>query len=339
MTTRQSNIAQIRKKLDMAFDHVGLLAFCFDYFPYVYDRFSQGMRKDDKITLLLDHCRRHPTGFNTLLDVVRQEYFESNFQREELKPLIDALEAYLKLLHLSAEAPIGHEARWVYPEAAHGSSSTDTQPKADEIMTISETIRLFFEFAGFELVSHQETTFLCKAKNRFWQRKFPQPIFVELVFGKRLNAETIWRLRYSALQAIGQKPTIFVVVDRTPTDDGWLQIATMRAENVQVIPIDDTVISKGQEQGRQRLVLAKHLRRFLGNERDFYDVRDPVADRLNFFGREALANELMEALIEGRPLALFGLRKIGKSSLLKYLRDKLRRWSSFRAGDRVRMGL
>jgi hypothetical protein len=54
-----------------------------------------------------------------------------------------------------------------------------------------------------------------------------------------------------------------------------------------------------------------------------YDVRDPVADRLSFFGREALAAELEDLLVRGRPIALFGLRKMGKSSLLRYLRDKL----------------
>jgi hypothetical protein len=117
--------------------------------------------------------------------------------------------------------------------------------------------------------------------------------------------------------------TILAVVDRVPTDSGWLQIATMRAEDVQFIPIDDTVLQEGQERDRQQQTLEKHLRRFLGNQRNLYDIRDPVADRLNFFGREALAAELMETLIEGRPLALFGLRKMGKSSLLKFLRDKL----------------
>jgi len=92
---------------------------------------------------------------------------------------------------------------------------------------------------------------------------------------------------------------------------------------VHIIPIDDRVIFAGAEKKRQGEALDNHLKRFLGNERDLYDVKDPVADRLSFFGREVLANELMELLKEGHPVGLFGLRKMGKSSLLKYLRDNL----------------
>ena len=89
MTT--SSTAQIRQKLEMAFDDSDLSAFSLDYFPTVYEKFSQGMRKDEKVTLLLDYCCRHPKGFEKLLDNVRQAYSLSNFQREELKPLIDIL--------------------------------------------------------------------------------------------------------------------------------------------------------------------------------------------------------------------------------------------------------
>jgi hypothetical protein len=40
-------------------DDVALDALCMDYFPDVYDRFSRGMRRDEKANLLLDHCRRN----------------------------------------------------------------------------------------------------------------------------------------------------------------------------------------------------------------------------------------------------------------------------------------
>jgi len=50
--------AALRQRLDRTFDDPGLDAFCLDYFPEVYDRFSRGMRKDEKLTLLLDHFRR-----------------------------------------------------------------------------------------------------------------------------------------------------------------------------------------------------------------------------------------------------------------------------------------
>jgi hypothetical protein len=57
------SISKIRQLLNRTFDDVGLDLFCLENFDQVYDRFSAGMRKDAKIVLLLDHCRR-----NELLD-------------------------------------------------------------------------------------------------------------------------------------------------------------------------------------------------------------------------------------------------------------------------------
>ena len=58
-------LAQLRQRL-MLLDDVELDAFCLDYFPLVYERFGRGMRKDEKITLLLDHVRREEGGLENL---------------------------------------------------------------------------------------------------------------------------------------------------------------------------------------------------------------------------------------------------------------------------------
>jgi len=41
-------------------DDVEFDALCLDYFPSVYNKFSRGLRRDEKVNLLLDHCRRNP---------------------------------------------------------------------------------------------------------------------------------------------------------------------------------------------------------------------------------------------------------------------------------------
>jgi len=198
------------------------------------------------------------------------------------------------------------------------------------LFSLQETAQFFFQAAGFHLeFGRQNNVFLCQAKDKTWQNRFTksifsQPVPVEIVSDAPLDQARVLELFQSASEILTAKPaTIFVVVNNTPTDSGWLQIATMRAEGVQIIPIDDILLFDGQEQGRQQQILEKHLRRFLGRKRDLYNVRDPVADRLNFFGREVLADEVAEDLIKGHPVALFGLRKMGKSSLLKFLRDRL----------------
>ncbi len=41
-------------------DDVQIEALCLDHFPTVYDQLGRGQRRDEKMTLLLDHCRRNP---------------------------------------------------------------------------------------------------------------------------------------------------------------------------------------------------------------------------------------------------------------------------------------
>lgn len=55
--------------------------------------------------------------------------------------------------------------------------------------------------------------------------------------------------------------------------------------------------------------------------RDFFAEAEPVRDPSEFFGREVVVNEVYTKILLGSPVAVFGLRKIGKSSLLGRLED------------------
>jgi hypothetical protein len=70
---------------------------------------------------------------------------------------------------------------------------------------------------------------------------------------------------------------------------------------------------------------AELLRRFLYS-RDLFDIRDPVSSDEQFFVRYKLVDDLYDALLQGHSSGVFGLRKIGKTSVLKRLRLK-NEWS------------
>lgn len=53
------SIAALRARLGRL-DDVDLDALCLDHFPAVYDKFGRGLRRDEKVNLLLDYCRRNP---------------------------------------------------------------------------------------------------------------------------------------------------------------------------------------------------------------------------------------------------------------------------------------
>ena len=84
-----------------------------------------------------------------------------------------------------------------------------------------------------------------------------------------------------------------------------------------IIPLDDAFFQNRDEpiQSIQRV-----LSHYLG-QRDLYDSTQPVSGR-RFFGRERLLVQLGDALHRGRFLGIYGLRKIGKTSLVYQLRDE-----------------
>lgn len=57
--------------------------------------------------------------------------------------------------------------------------------------------------------------------------------------------------------------------------------------------------------------------------RDWFDDSEPIRVPSEFFGREQYVDALRAKIIDGHPAGLFGLRKIGKSSLLRRAQDVL----------------
>jgi len=186
------------------------------------------------------------------------------------------------------------------------------------------TVNQFFRAAGFELTPLTDPlAFLCQPASPTWESWFNAPVYARLFPNQTLDQEAVAALQRAAQAAPDRAPgTLFAIIDQTPTDGGWMAIGALRSdENVQVIPIDDAFMQQARIQQKERDEFEVLLRRFR-RRRDLYNVRDPVADRLNFFGRAARADELLEMLAEGRPVGLFGLRKMGKSSLLQVLGDR-----------------
>ena len=87
--------ALMRPELLKVFDAQALEDFCFDYFPMVEEKLSDGMEQNRKINLLLKHCRGQPTGYQVLLEALHQKYSNGPHPREELRPLITMLEEFL----------------------------------------------------------------------------------------------------------------------------------------------------------------------------------------------------------------------------------------------------
>lgn len=197
----------------------------------------------------------------------------------------------------------------------------------------------FFEAAGFDLsTTGNLESFLCLPGKPGWRKRFAEVIYTEISRDEALDGNKVLTIRETALNYSPKITTAFVMVEHAVKDEAWLQIAALRPTEFNVIPIPITLLYEGRTSKKiasERMVLSKHLQRFLGKGIDPYDVRSPVSDVLNFFGREATAQEFKDQILDGHPIGIFGLRKIGKSSLMRYMQHSMpypTAWIDLQAG-------
>ncbi len=204
--------------------------------------------------------------------------------------------------------------------------SEETMPRRNEAELFgqlpTETSR-FFQNAGFRLtILDDSVNFLCEPVTPKWQKLLNRVSYVRIFTGQSLDGDDVLDIREAARSLDRAISVALVVVDKPIADNAWLQIAVLRAKNFNVIPVPSTLFFESRALSKTtapELRLDRHLERFLGRGADPYNIQRPVFDVLNFFGRESLARDLLEEMTAGQPIGLFGLRRIGKSSLMRYL--------------------
>jgi len=70
LATPGADTAALRARLQRL-DAVEIESLCLDYFPEVYDKFGRGLRRDEMLNLLLDHCRRNPADAARLAGLLK----------------------------------------------------------------------------------------------------------------------------------------------------------------------------------------------------------------------------------------------------------------------------
>lgn len=76
------NLSNIRRFLIQALDDAGFDSFCMLHFPKVYDQLADGMNRDRKIILLINHCRK----FERFPDLLSAMQEANDKQYENFKP-------------------------------------------------------------------------------------------------------------------------------------------------------------------------------------------------------------------------------------------------------------
>lgn len=189
---------------------------------------------------------------------------------------------------------------------------------------ISTPVRSFLSNVGFEIRTVSSSgDFIAEPLITPWSRRFSRGLYVILQLNEPLDQEKVHAIYQKAKEYTDHS---FVVINRQPKLDGWMAIASMRLKDSHpfvLIPITDTVIHEGLASKSENRIFAGHIEKYVGRGYNPYDVRDPVFDVLSFFGREGIIDEISNEITLGKRVGLFGLHKIGKSSVLKTLPKKV----------------
>lgn len=117
-------------------------------------------------------------------------------------------------------------------------------------------------------------------------------------------------------EAVLNSSLAFVAIPKAAAVRDYL-MSVLSENNEAILPVDDGLMQAGQNSKEK---LHELFSQYLG-VRDLYDSTLPVSGR-RLFGRERLLVGVNDQVHKGEFIGIFGLRKMGKTSLMYQLRDE-----------------
>lgn len=155
------------------------------------------------------------------------------------------------------------------------------------------------------------------------------PVCVRTFFGSaRVDGPAIQRLYDVArLEFKGEtrNRVIIAVTDQPPAASAFGHIYSYRAgDGLAIVVLPSSVMRRALTSSTSALELDRQLRRALGNV-NLYEASMPITDFLTFFGRTSLIEDMLQIISRGEHIGIFGLRKIGKTSLMWQLKERIQK--------------
>ncbi|MEM2991017.1 MAG: hypothetical protein QXQ02_07525, partial [Halobacteria archaeon] len=192
---------------------------------------------------------------------------------------------------------------------------------------IGKQVYSFFERAGFQVrplsFSHQWADLLIYSdlaeyvetydlRDRILVRCF----YSSINLSHLTVIQNILRTPPSRMRGLNQDVAFLAANDIQPLRDALYRL--MGENREAIVPIDSQALEAGHSED-----LSKTLRPILDqwlSRRDLYRYNYPVSGR-RFFGRELDLQRLMRDIDDGHNVGVFGLRKVGKTSMLHQIRE------------------
>jgi hypothetical protein len=221
--------------------------------------------------------------------------------------------------------------KWILTEYPDLSRLSDITLSSEEILDIlykrnlsTAFVRRFFRKAGFEIEGISETNLTALPTTEAMKQRAGTRIPVHIMVDRPLKAIDIQSLAdHTASDDRSIKQVAFVIVGEHPDAGARAQIFVYRWEKqLVVVPFSydrlKQAIYKDICPQEMEAILNDHL----AARPDLYDLSVPVYFE-NFFGRLQVIEELLTYLNENQPIGIFALNKMGKTSLIGNLAERL----------------
>lgn len=146
-------------------------------------------------------------------------------------------------------------------------------------------------------------------------------------FGRPITLDDVAQLdRDLSDQAVVNREFTFIVSPLRARQDVLALIYALLTEqpSLRVIPLEAVSLKQAIIENKSVDTLEQLLRLWVG-QGDLFDVHSPIAHAGTFFGRGQFIHTLTTKIIHRENFGIFGLRKVGKTSLVFQLRENLPR--------------
>jgi tetratricopeptide (TPR) repeat protein len=198
-------------------------------------------------------------------------------------------------------------------------------------VSIEEMTRIYFQTAGwisepYGAEAEPGPAALRATPGSSWNAELraqfeATPIFCYQVVVTVDDAVALKRQVLARLQASRSAMAFLVASVPIRHDVYALMYAFMTEEpSVTIVPLETRVIREAIVEARSRVHLERTLHQWLGHT-DIFETHNPVSNAATFFGRGHFINQLVLKITRRQNFGIFGLRKIGKTSLVYRLRE------------------
>ena len=138
-----------------------------------------------------------------------------------------------------------------------------------------------------------------------------------------VSVDDVVGLKRRGLERSGSGSTVaFLMAGQAIRHDVYALIYAFMTEepSVTLVPLEAQAVRDALVEARSRHHLERTLLQWLGHT-DVFETHNPVSNAATFFGRGHFINQLVLKISRGENFGVFGMRKIGKTSLVYRLRE------------------